>query len=340
MNDVCKCLVLDLDDTLWRGVCLEGPVAVPDASRRVLRTLDQRGILLSIASRSEHSVSWQALVDHGLAHYFVAPHINWLPKPTNVATIARELELGTEALAFVDDDPFEREQMRQMMPEVAVFDAAELARLTDLPEFRPANRTKDASRRRLFYQAEGRRREAEARFATRSEFLAWCDMRLRVRVAEEQDLARVMELTTRTHQLNTTGAMLEESDVRAAIRRGLVHVADLEDRFGTYGTIGVALVETDDRTGGWCLDYFALSCRVMGRGIERAFLVRLLEGAAERGCREARARFRDTGRNRMMRALYQMMGLRDAGAPEGGSCREFHADLTSIQPAPEWVVQR
>ncbi len=333
-----KCVVWDLDRTVWEGVALEGDVKVRAGVRRTIETLDRRGILHSVASRNDEEMALKILRENGLDGYFLFPKINWLPKSANIVAIAKELRLSLDAVSFVDDEPFEREQISFMLPEVMVVDAALAPALPDMPEFSPAELTEEAGSRRIFYQAERERDLAERRFRTREEFLKSCGMTLKVRAMTEADIPRVRELATRTHQLNTTGRLLDPDELRDICRgRGsrVVEVAELSDKFGPYGIIGVAL--TDSENGSWRLEYLAMSCRILGRGIERAFLIELLGRARGRGVRNVEALYRATGRNRMMLALYQMMGFRPSAPAPDGNCQVFSAPVDGPWKAPDWV---
>lgn len=338
-----KCLVWDLDNTLWDGICLEGEVRLRPEATAIIRTLDQRGILHSIASRGDEHVARRQLTEFGLDQWFLAPRINWLAKPTNLAAIAAELGIGIDSLAFIDDDPFEREHMSYMRPEVLVLDAADLAGILDLPAFNPKVVTAESARRRNFYQEDAARQAVESEYGDRQAFLAGCRMALTLRRPTPTDIPRIRELMSRTHQLNTTGLQLDEAtigellsdgDTSETPRRSLI-VADLSDRFGAYGTVGIAVVETDRHR--WRLDYLAMSCRVLGRGVESAFLRTLIERARCHGYTRIEAALRDTGRNGSMRLLYQMSGLVAENQAHGQGTVVFTAGPAAIRRPPAWV---
>ncbi len=339
MGSLKKCLVWDLDNTLWDGVLLEGGVRLRQEAVTTIAELDRRGILHSIASRGDEDLAMTALRENRIEMFFVAPHINWSAKSQNILAISRKLQIALDAVAFIDDDPFEREQVGYMLPPVLTIPAEEAQGLPGLPAFSPGEITREAGQRRHFYQAEIRRDLAARDFATREEFLLSCHMQLAVRPMSDDDIPRVLELMTRTHQLNTTGLVWDRAQLANAFHgqpEGTrVTVAELRDRFGWYGIIGAAITETGKNS--WKLKYLAVSCRVMGRGIERALLASLLRAALEQGYPSPEAEFRDTGRNRMMRALYQMMGF--ATTDTGGKTETL---LFRIRPewlpsTPRWV---
>jgi FkbH-like protein len=365
MSRVKKCVVWDLDNTLWDGVCLEGDVQLRPETINVISELDQRGILHSIASRGEEEVAKGQLQEFGIDHYFLKTKINWLPKHTNILAISRELNLALDSMAFIDDEPFELEQVASLLPEVMTVTAREAVDLPTLLAFIPSADTTEARRRRQYYVSEERRAEAAVAYPTREAFLKSCGMQLSIRPATEADVPRVLELMTRTHQLNTTGWLLSRGEILRMVRNNTeesnelsegcsdkspanqsehrayesmtsITVAELTDRFGAYGIIGVSGTQISPLS--WTLNYLALSCRVLGRGIERAFLCALLKNADEHGFRCAEASFRSTGRNRQMRALYQMTGLRHARTLSDGETMVFRLKLDSVPVGPSWVT--
>ena len=333
-----KCLVWDLDDTLWDGIRLEGPVTVRKAVVEAITELDRRGILHSIASRGEEDLALETLKECRVRDLFLVPKINWLPKSQNITAIAHELGISLDAMAFIDDDAFEREQVAHMLPAVMTIPALQAPELPSHPAFTPTTASAEAAHRRQMYQAEMNRRSTEPQFASREDFLASCAMTLTLREMAREDIPRVLELMTRTHQLNTTGLVLTSADLEAIVTsdhgaRSVV-VARLTDRFGGYGIIGVAVASRQDAR--WVLEYLALSCRVMGRGIERAILGTLIGQVMRTGQIAVEAEFRDTGRNRMMRALYQIMGFLPSD-PDARGIVTFRLNRPPVLGVPSWV---
>jgi FkbH-like protein len=334
-----KCLVWDLDNTLWDGVLLEGNVRLRGEAVETIAELDRRGILHSIASRGDEDLAMTTLRAKGLDGYFLVPQVNWLPKSQSILTVSRRLAIALDALAFIDDDPFEREQVAYMLPSVLTIPSEQAGDLPLRTDFCPRDITREAGQRRILYQAELRRDLARQDYATREAFLLSCNMELAIRPMAVDDIPRVLELMTRTHQLNTTGLVWDRAALADAFTGrpdGLrVMVAELHDRFGWYGIIGTAIMATTPAS--WRLKYFALSCRVMGRGIERAFLSTLVRAALQAGCASPEAELRDTGRNRMMRALYQMMGFTASGTADEAGIIIFRARPGWLPDIPRWV---
>ncbi|CAN5691511.1 HAD-IIIC family phosphatase [soil metagenome] len=332
-----KCVVWDLDNTLWEGVLLEGDdVRLRDGAEAALRTLDDRGILLSIASRNDPATTEAKLRDLEIDGLFVHPQISWNAKSSAITAIARLLNIGADALAFVDDDPFERDEVSAALPEVLCIDAVELATLVDRPELIPRFVTEDSRRRRSMVQAEiVRSRDKQA--VTPAEFLDSLGMVLTIADAGTDDLARAEELTVRTNQLNSTGytySYTELDDLRHSSAHRLL-VAGLEDRYGAYGKIGLALVELHHDY--WLLRVFLVSCRVMARGVGPTLLTHVLEEGAKAG-KPVRAEFIRTDRNRPMYLMFKMAGFREIARDDGVAMLEHN--LTAIAASPGYIEVR
>ena len=226
-----------------------------------------------------------------------------------------------------------------MLPDVMTIRAEDYRYITGLPEFSPGVISTEAKSRRRLYQAELERKKTEVDYKTRKDFLLSCGMRLRIRQMKEEDTARVLELMTRTHQLNTTGILLTNDEIKGICNEEkenrTIYVAELEDRFGMYGIVGAAMYESDACI--WKLDYLAVSCRVMGRGIEKAILITLVKNAFRDKFRTIEAEFYDTGRNKMMRGLYQMSGFIPLRKDKDPKRVTFYADEKVLASVPEWV---
>lgn len=329
-----KCVVWDLDHTLWHGVLLEGDdVRLRDGVVSLLRTLDERGVLHSIASRNDHEAVEAKLRELELLDLFVYPQISWGAKSEAVARIAELLNIGTDALAFVDDDPFERDEVAAAVPGVLCVDSSELGDLAERPEFVPRFMTEDSRRRRSMVQSEVARSLSQEAMAP-ADFLASLEMVLTIADADEDDLARVEELTIRTNQLNSTGYTYSYDEL-AELLRSPAHqlvVAGLDDRYGTYGKIGLALVELHDQH--LLLRVMLVSCRVMARGVGPALLSYVLEAGATAG-KPVQAEFIRTSRNRPMYLMFKMAGFRQVGRRDGVSLLEH--DLSVIPPTPGYL---
>jgi methoxymalonate biosynthesis protein len=305
-----KCLVWDLDNTLWQGTLLEDPdVSLSADIRDVISTLDARGILQSVASKNDFDLAWKRLEDLGVAEYFVHPQIGWGRKSDSVAEIAKQLNFALNTMAFADDLPSERAEVVFHAPEVRCYPADQVASLPGLPEFSPGVVTVDARRRRQMYQASFRRdAERETFTGPDQDFLRSLDLVTTIKRADADDLSRVEELTLRTSQMNATGVHYSDADLRGLLTdpdHEVLTVA-MTDRFGPHGAVGVMLLEYHPAV--WHLKLLATSCRVVSFGAGAAILNWLIDQAARAGAHLA-ADFRRTDRNRMMDIAYRFAGF-------------------------------
>lgn len=310
MSGDIKCVVWDLDNTLWHGILSEGAgVGLRPEAREVIELLDSRGIVQSIASRNHAADAEARLRELGLWDYFLYPQIHWGSKVDSLRQVAQKLNIATDALAFADDDPFERASVQHALPEIDCLDVTDITALPWLPRLNPRFITEDSRLRRLSYQQDAARHASEQGFTgTEAEFLATLGMKFAVFRAGEGDLARAEELTLRTHQLNSTGTTYSFEELQAF--RSCPHhellMATLEDRFGQFGRIGLALIER--AAGVWYIRLLLMSCRVMSRGAGSVLLNHIISRAAAAGVK-LRAEFVPNDRNRVMAVTYGFAGF-------------------------------
>ena len=190
MSKEIKCLVWDLDNTLWNGTLAEGAqVELRDRVSEVVSELDRRGILQSVASRNDYGDAMEALRRTGLDGYFLYPQISWGNKSDAMREIARELNIGVDALAFMDDEPSEREEVTFHLPEVLVIDSADYLRVPDMDEFKPRFITEDSAMRRKMYIDDMERRARQDEFTgPNEEFLKTLGMELSITPVRPGDL--------------------------------------------------------------------------------------------------------------------------------------------------------
>jgi FkbH-like protein len=334
-----KCVVWDLDNTVWDGILLEDTeVILRPHVVEILKTLDARGILHSIASRNDHATAMAKLEEFGIEEYFLYPQINWNSKAASVGQIAKDINIGIDTIAFIDDQPFEREEVAFTYDKVLCIDSARLDDLIDRPEFNPRFITEDSRLRRHMYMADIRRNREEAEFVgPAEEFLSTLNMIFTIATAKEEDLKRAEELTVRTHQLNTTGYTYsyEELDAFRASPRHKLLISSLEDRHGTYGKIGLTLLECDREV--WTVKLLLMSCRVMSKGVGMIMVHHILRMAKEAGVK-LRAEFLSTDRNRQMLITYRFAGFKEVG--KNGDVALMENDYSAVQPPPPYVDLR
>ncbi len=332
-----KCIVWDLDNTLWDGVLLEdGEVQLKPGIKTIIEELDQRGILQSISSKNDYKVTREKLIEFGLWEYFIYPQINWNAKSEAVAEIAKLINIAIDTLAFVDDQNFELDEVRFFHPEVLCIDAMHIDKILAMESMIPKYITDDSKKRRLLYQNDIQRNDIEKDFTgTKEEFLRTLDMAMRINSAKEDDLKRAEELTVRTHQLNSTGYIYSYDDLKNFIEseRYELLVIQLDDKFGSYGKIGLALVEKLDSV--WELKLLLMSCRVMSKGVGSVLLNYIINQARVSGA-VLRAQFVPTERNRIMYITYKFNGFKEISSSDGVVILE--ADMSYERIMPEYVT--
>jgi len=307
-----KCAVFDLDNTLWTGTLIENDhLRLKPGVQELLKHLDERGILLSVASKNDHESAMARLTAFGIVDYFLCPQISWKPKSESIRAIASTLNIGLDTFAFVDDNPFELAEVAQALPQVVCIDAANLNSLGADPRLKGSPGADSRSRRR-YYQEAFQRDAALADFGTNYEqFLAACDIRLNVDPYVDDDLARVSELVQRTNQLNFSGRKYSRNDLASLLNDSryeklLLRCADM---FGSYGTVGFCLLE--QRRGEIHVVDLMLSCRIQGKAIEPAFFAHLIAQHGGDSIERLRVTFTYTVRNSPAAQILDALGFQE-----------------------------
>jgi FkbH-like protein len=311
-----KVLVLDCDNTLWRGVIGEDGVegiTLPDACLRVQRfavELQTKGILLCLASSNiERDVLDVFKRKPGMAlktEHIISHRINWQPKSDNLSSLARELDLGLDSFVFLDDNPIECAKMRAALPQVVTLQLPPddeidsfLSRLWVFDQM--AVSTEDTVRTALYRENAARQRHGDSS-ADLSAFVASLELQIDIASPQESEWPRVAQLTQRTNQFNFTTVRRSESELRTAHSSGsLILRVNVRDRFGDYGLVGLMVATCTDRA--LVVDMLLLSCRALGRGVEHAMLRRLGELSAERGLAYVDLPYEPTSRNEPARVF-------------------------------------
>lgn len=332
-----KCIVWDLDNTMWDGILLEGDeLKLKPGIRKVIETLDQRGILHSIASKGNYDDAMKKLNEFQLDEFFLYPEISWNAKSLSIANIKKKLNIGMDTLLFIDDQPFERDEVKSEHPQVSCIEAVEYLNLPSYPRLNPRFITQDSKRRRLMYLEDQQRKTVESEYqGLRKEFMESLKINLCISEAKEEDLERAEELTVRTNQLNATGKTYSYNELKMLMdsRDHRLFVCEMDDRYGSYGKIGLALVET-------LKDYYhikllLMSCRVMSFGVGTILLSYIMQ-VAKRSGKKVRADFRHTGRNRMMYTTFKFANFNEVDSVESDT-KLLENDLSLIQEFPPYV---
>lgn len=321
-----KCVVWDLDNTVWDGILVEDGVdklKLRPPVREVIEELDRRGILHSVASKNNHSEAIEALKHFGLDEFFLAPQISWGPKSEGIKAVAHELNIGINSILFVDDSEFELQQVASVLPSVRILNAEKYRQLPEMEECNVPV-TDESRARRSMYQVEETRKTAAAGFSDDyMAFLRSCEIRMNITPLSEAHLERVHELTQRTNQMNFSGTRYDRDLLRQIMQE--IHydnyVIDVEDRFGTYGIVGFCVV--DNRVP--LIKDLMFSCRIQAKHIEHALLAWLIRRYREPVPRDVFASYRKTDRNAPSGKVFADIGMKEIANVEGVSRLVFPA---------------
>jgi FkbH-like protein len=343
-----KCIVLDLDNTLWGGILgEEGPAGIalgpqwPGSEfvdfQRELLDLQRQGILLALCSKNNEAEVLAVLREHPsmliresqLASY----RVNWEDKATNIRAIARELSIGLDHMLLIDDSPHERAWVRQQIPELRVPEVPSDPSLYadwvgSLPSLIVLQQTADDTRRTAQYREARDREEYRSATGSLEDFLRGLQLRVHIEPVSDQTMGRVVQLLAKTNQFNLTTRRHDEPTIRRHLAAAdwRVYTMSIADRFGDFGLTGVAIVATAGEC--WEIDTFLLSCRVIGKSAETALLSRIAADARQAGADRLVSQFIDSGRNQVAALLLPNHDF----SPVGGGCWE----RPLARPGPEW----
>lgn len=347
LRPAAKCLVLDLDNTLWGGVIGDdgiGGIQLGDEHpgrafkefQRAAMGLRDRGIVLAISSKNDEKVVHDALANHPEMLLelkdFAATRINWQPKSKNLREIAKELNIGLDSLVFFDDNPVERAEVKESAPEVHVVDvpvdpAHYVRALCEVMSFDSPSLTAEDRLRAQSYQANVERQILEASTGSSADFLPSLGMEVEIGSWNPITQQRIAQLVIKTNQFNTTTRRVTEAELGALHESGLgVYSLRLSDRYGDMGLIGVGIL-TRDKTDA-IVHGLILSCRAANRGMEQTLLAHLAKKARDAGCTRLIGEFIPTPKNDPVADLYPRLGFSVLDTIESEKMTRYVMDLT------------
>lgn len=347
-----KCLVLDLDNTVWGGVIGDDGLAgikigketaqgeAFTAFQRYCRELRQRGILLAACSKNDHKNAAEGFTHPDMVlkfDSFASFQANWDPKPANIQRIVKDLNIGLDALVFVDDNPAEREIVRSQLPAVVVPEVgSEVSRFAEhldrMGYFEATRLNREDAQRADYYADNAVRADHEARFASYDEFLASLDMKAEIGSFNATYLDRICQLTNKTNQFNLTTRRLTLAELEAmGGNAGYVTLyGRLADKFGDNGLVTVLVGKMTERQ--LHVELWLMSCRVLKRDMEFAMLDALAERAVALGATDIIGHYYRTPKNDMVADHYEKMGFERVSAAEDGSHSVWRLGLRGYEP--------
>lgn len=334
-----KCLILDLDNTLWGGVLgeegIEGIKIGGDYPGNAFQyfqegviELGRRGIILAVCSKNNEAdviEAWRKnpfikLTDRHLAAY----RINWDNKADNIRAMAQELNIGLDSMVFVDDNPTERELIRQQLPMVAVpeFPKRPYGLMNLLQElvdnyFRAYQLTTEDLAKTEQYKANAQRLAAQHHFADLNDFIRSLEIEIDIIPADKFNIPRIAQMTQKTNQFNLTTHRYTEADIVTFVERGeMIYCISVRDKFGDNGITGAIIITKDKEKAE--IDTLLLSCRILGKGIETAFVKAILNGLACKGIETVSAKYIPTAKNNQVSDFYDKIGFTLNEESDGG----------------------
>jgi FkbH-like protein len=353
-----KVLAVDLDNTLWGGILGEDgarelklgrdfPGSVFLRMQKEILELKRQGVLLVLASKNEEADARQAmkeLPDMALGwEDFVCHKVNFEAKYLNLREAARELGLGLDSFAFLDDSDYEREQMRQFNPEVTVLnekgDALHMLESLLRSDAFDTHHISDEDRKR-HQEYELRSARTAQPQGNIEDFLRSLELRAKVETAGRGNIERVVQMLGKTNQFNVTTRRhsLEEVTRMAATQGAVCLTLRLVDKFGDQGIVGVLLAvpTTEDATGTLLVDSFLVSCRALGRGVEEVLWSQLTTRAAAAGFKRINAEYIPTAKNGLVAQIFERLGL--AVVEESGAGKKYRLEPVKPVESPSWIA--
>ena len=325
-----KCIVLDLDNTLWGGIIGEdgfdniklgdNPVgrSFVEFQKRLL-ALNQRGIILAINSKNNFDDAIEVIKKHPnmilRENNFACVKINWDNKVTNLHKIAEELNIGLDSMVFFDDEPINQEYVRESLPGVLVIDlpkdSSQYAQIiTEMKEFDILKITEEDTKRSDMYLGQKKRKELENKVGDFNEFLKQMNIEVSVQKANSFSIPRISQLTLKTNQFNLTTKRYQEEEVSkfSSSDDKIVECVQVNDKFGDNGITGTYIIEKKNNEE-WIIDTFLLSCRIMGRGVEEMMMNQIIEKARLSGIKKIKGEFIPTAKNKPAENFYEDLGF-------------------------------
>jgi FkbH-like protein len=319
-----KCVVWDLDNTLWDGTLVEDGeklLRLKSEVVTIIQTLDARGILNSIASKNSSEDAVRVLRKLRLEEYFLCPQISWQPKSEGITEIVRQLNIGMDSLLFVDDTEFELEQVKTACPGVRVLNAKYCGTLLEMKECQVPITDESKSRRKLYRVEADRQSIAQSFGDNYVAFLQDCQIELAIQPMKEENLERVHELTQRTNQMNFSGNRYDREVLRRVLATPHLdtYVLSCNDRFGSYGVVGFCIVDIREPR----MTDLMFSCRIQSKRVEHAFLAHLITKYLSESGKDFQANYRKTPRNAPTGRVFADMGMEETETKDGVSLLVF-----------------
>lgn len=329
-----KCIVLDCDNTLWGGVIGEDGLTGIDLGQstkgkvysdfqRFVKLLFESGVIITLCSKNNEQDVWEVFEKHPemvlTREMITAFEINWNNKADNILSIQKKLNIGLDAMVFVDDSPFERNLVAEFLPEVSVVEFPTniwsiygdlRVDLADL--FAIKTLTNEDLLKTKQYRQRAERENYRSSFDDLNDYIGSLRIRMKISPVDDFSISRASQMTQKTNQFNLTTKRYTETDLIRLMNNGYeIFTLSVDDRFGDSGITGLIIFKTnkDFHNISVELDSYLLSCRVLGRGIENEFLKTILNSFYEKGIRVIKASFIKSKKNQLVTTFFEENGF-------------------------------
>ena len=358
-----KCLILDLDNTLWGGILGEDGIKgiqigddYPGKAfhfwQEALYYLAKSGVILAVCSKNNEKDVFEAWEKNPFMvlrkEAFSAYRINWRDKASNIKELAEELNIGLDSLVFVDDNPSERELIKQMLPMVSVPDFPKQPYM--LPDFfkqlvndyfKVYDVTDEDRSKTEQYKANAMRKQEREKYADLKDYIRSLKIEIQIESMDAFNQSRIAQMTQKTNQFNLTTHRYTESDLSGFIKEGWqIFALRAKDRFGDNGITGTIMLKPCESC--YEIDTFLLSCRILGKGIESAFLLSVLNELRHEGIRGIKSSFIPTAKNAQTATFYEQLGFVLERVDESGN-KYYHINLDEdrvVEPYYKIIVRK
>jgi len=299
-----KCVVWDLDNTLWRGVLSEGDkVVLNQDAIAVVKELDSRGILNSLASKNDYNDAIQKLKEFNIDEYFLCPQISWDMKSESIKKIVDILDIGIDTMAFIDDMEFERGEINQFLPQVRTYDTKDINKFIFDEAVNVPITEASKTRRSSYIDIANRNSEQTAFKGDLESFVKSCKIFVDVNKPSSSEYDRCNELIQRTNQLNLSGERITYEEMINLFNKDnvLAHRILVKDKYGDYGLVGVAIYEINKEEKTSNLNHFVLSCRAARKLIEQSYFEQMIKQFAIIGIEKFVIKIVITDKNGLLR---------------------------------------
>lgn len=354
-----KCLVLDLDNTLWGGIIgeegISGIKLGPTLEGRpflefqkYILSLFHKGVILAVNSKNNLEDVVDVFNNHPhmilKEEHFASKQINWDDKVVNMQAIAKEINLGLDSFVFIDDDKGNREMVKRSLPQVTVIDLPEdpalyLEAITDIADFNSFHLIEEDRRKGQMYVEQRKRVEFSKSAGDVISYLKGLEMVARIEKANSFTIPRISQLTQKTNQFNMTTKRYLDEDIRAFVssKDFLVFSVDVSDKFGSNGIVGTVIIEK--KIGKWKINSFLLSCRVIGRRIEEAMLAYIFESAKAEGISFVIGEFVPTKKNIPAKNFFLDNGFKEISRSAALEMWEYDVSKDYVYPDCMTVIK-